>query len=1231
MNMWPLGVVCVVSAIQAGAAAQPEAKPPEAEQPGQEGEAPGQTERIESCNLSLVLPPGKWTRSELRKEEGAIAQWTKPGGILLAVRREALSPGTPNRSQAFEDVLLYTFGTSNERCTLVEERDQTVGGIAGRRFRCDLKTKGGELRVDVWCGVVNGFAYRVVTQGPRARSLWIGADMDKALATIATLDPDQKSPGVATPVTSPLKAGRTGVTLRWPETMTFESRPSAVGTLAGGGAGLAEGNWTYLTAQTIHVGPLEIADKEILAAIEHRMTLTGCDPWTLKEEASGVRRWTTKRAGPAAPRAMNAHACVFIRGGAVTMVRLWSIRSDLTPADLSQVLEQCTIEDLPAAPTPPAELTEGEREAHAVVLNSVALSRAKENPGGAAEAFKLAAKYEISPTLVDNAFDVLMELGQLREALAMIDASPLPPDHKLVPAWLAREARLRVKIGDLAGAADVFASYFATGKRDDELLGEYLDVLESQKKAEEVLTAIDTLTSGDPAPFRFRKATALAALDKLPEAVELLRVAADAQPTDWGAVASYLDLLLDHDRYAEVEAECRQRLTAAPERVSLLARLGRAEMGLRWFARARDTFDKALKLLPGNETLTEELAAATRALGQGDRTLIATGIEPVAIPAEFTTASATAPQDANVVVEFIAHAIRFEPGKVHRVTRVVRDLAVTRSGVDELSTFEVPFNPAFERVCVNSMKVIDPKGEAANVDPASFYVTDAQAGDASSGKVLVVPATGLAPGGRVELVTTIETISPAETLEFANFRFAARRPVAKRLVWVSASPALIGSKVFGDVQAFPREDGVAFVAENIRPFQPEPGVAHSVEWDRHVLIGPRGASWEKVGRDYLAMIAPCTSAEIPQSIKDAVAKHDQPDAPLADRVRRLCAFVQRELTYRFIAFGPRAYIPRAPGTPLAERSGDCKDHSALLWAMLNHAGIPAHLALYSTQFPPTDEIADLGVFDHMVVYVPGLENGTFLDTTEHGIPADIAAHWFKSGTRALVLDPAGPKLVAVAYRDLPDPGVSITRDVTVRKDGVAVVRERFESRGREAGYYKSQFADMNADERRRWVTGMLSESGHPVTLITFEARGVEEIDTTFALESSYELPGTFRAEGKSVAGELPMAIERIRIGSDRTEGRVSPFRFAAWKFSSTTTVRFEDQALTIEEPSGVDQSLDSGSASVVWSKDGRELRVRVVAQDRAGIFPPDQWNAYADMTQATLAALRRPVKASPNP
>jgi len=260
--------------------------------------------------------------------------------------------------------------------------------------------------------------------------------------------------------------------------------------------------------------------------------------------------------------------------------------------------------------------------------------------------------------------------------------------------------------------------------------------------------------------------------------------------------------------------------------------------------------------------------------------------------------------------------------------------------------------------------------------------------------------------------------------------------------------------------------------------------------------------------------------------------------------------VQREIGYQAIEFGVRARRPAAARETLRRRYGDCKDHALLLHQVLRAAGIESHLALVNTGWRIQPEIPSLDQFNHMVVHVPLLAPGWLVDPTEKHLkldafPADSLWH-----ARALLLDPANPRLLPPPPAPLPA-SARVESRRTVRPSGRDWnVEETLEIDGYYAAWMRSSFAGMSPAEQSQRAQELMGAHG-AARVEAFEFRGLDDPMEPARLQIAYTVRDAISSTGASATAALPNCWERFYltlrfVKERRTAFEIHyPFRFTS--------------------------------------------------------------------------------------
>ncbi len=189
------------------------------------------------------------------------------------------------------------------------------------------------------------------------------------------------------------------------------------------------------------------------------------------------------------------------------------------------------------------------------------------------------------------------------------------------------------------------------------------------------------------------------------------------------------------------------------------------------------------------------------------------------------------------------------------------------------------------------------------------------------------------------------------------------------------------------------------------------------------------------------------------------------------RVLALSDWIRRNIRYVGVHVGPGGVVPHPAAAVLDNRYGDCKDHAGLLEAMLASIGIDSTGVLvnsgnaYRLPDAPT-----LGVFNHMITYVPALD--LFLDPTAEAVaagylPASVL------GKPALLL-----KTGAFAMTPMAQPQkVRAVATVEIGRDGHGRFRVSRTMSGAIAEPFRKAVRDTRPFEREQFVQRMLQGMG----------------------------------------------------------------------------------------------------------------------------------------------------------
>jgi len=551
-------------------------------------------------------------------------------------------------------------------------------------------------------------------------------------------------------------------------------------------------------------------------------------------------------------------------------------------------------------------------------------------------------------------------------------------------------------------------------------------------------------------------------------------------------------------------------------RLHLTATSGRA-----WFR--EDLLDRVASLFEAIGDTRAAIELAERSLALRPASLDARarierlgGEEPVPLTLAVTPELlARPPMSADVAFEVLADEVVYDVEADGSATRYARRvLRAQRVPEDRAArTFTIDFEPGHEAVRVLGARVH--RGDL------SFDVTERElrtVGEDWYGlyydlRRLAIPFDDLQPGDVVEVTTRRDTtrqlfrgvFDQLEVLQDGmprhHLRYEVRAPESLGLrSRLFVPPALEGQgarltttdEVLPDGRVRIAVHGESLPAIAFEPLMPgaaEVGASWQVttfrDWSDlarwyHDLIAPQ------------AVITPSMRAFVEELVRGATTRAGLTEPLL---VRRILDAVTRDIRYVGLEFGVHGYMPYRTDQIWARRFGDCKDQAILLTALLELAGVEAHVVLVRTRRRGRvpDALPGLALFDHAMVWLPGSD--LYVDPTASLYGAGELP-WEDQGAQMLVVGAAGEELRLSPVDPSERNGVQGSYTLALRPTGGARVSGIVTMRGVHAPSYRSALAD--PDARARNLEGLLNRRypglalrSHRVSDPTDRARPIE--------------------------------------------------------------------------------------------------------------------------------------------
>ncbi len=847
-----------------------------------------------------------------------------------------------------------------------------------------------------------------------------------------------------------------------------------------------------------------------------------------------------------------------IRSGAFCyLIAVWHSHGPTTDAERAQVADRVRI----ARPTdamPVLPLAKREQDWHTKIINDAGLY------------YYDARQYEKSITCFKQAFEcnkrdevvlgnylgTLSDQGRDKEALAYLEKHLDFANTR--PSLRARHANLLRACGQSEKAIEIFEDLFRTSFTDDDYFLSYLSLLETNKETDKALEEIERyLKKTESLSIRIRKAYILKRADKVDEAVAVLRQELKKTPKNHKLRYRLIDILSGAQRHHSVLEECDTLFAGGLASGDAYYYKGRAETGLKWYRKAKASFELGLKKEPTDQDLKDYLEHVSGLLGEGENSNIKNPIDPVALPPALQTAPVATdaePYLKGYSAHYLQRIIGYEFGteKPRRKSTYIRVKINSAEGLKRFSSFSFEFDPLYEEIYVNRLHVLDEHGKIVRKHKTSdFYVMDSSDRSiASQDKRLHLPVSGLKPGYEIDLLVTKRDFHPAKHFNFIERTLSQSYPVLRSALFVRGPVEKLAFR--SNLLPAPQKTPNLLLWSITRPtvYQWEPSLQDVFTFLPTVFISDAKESWKTIATKYL----------------EDLDAHLQPDAKIQnlgkmkcagiatpkEKIRALAKFLQDGFTYKAIEFGRRARIPNTAAKIVENKYGDCKDHALLLHHLLKGAGIDSHLALVNSGGLIQSELPSLDQFNHMVLQVPILGERHIIDGTDKHLDPTLPTPRGLGGSKALILDRENIRLIQLNdYPKKPLP-VSIQRQCEILSPDVRV-QEQLTLHEYCAANMRAYLKGIEVSNRKKSLQSYLEEVQSSMELQTFEVIDLENQTKPLVIKLTYLLKGAAVPAGGQIHLSLPRAWEKQYFSTPYVERRRFPFEFShATNFSCAT-------------------------------------------------------------------------------
>jgi transglutaminase-like putative cysteine protease len=564
----------------------------------------------------------------------------------------------------------------------------------------------------------------------------------------------------------------------------------------------------------------------------------------------------------------------------------------------------------------------------------------------------------------------------------------------------------------------------------------------------------------------------------------------------------------------------------------------------------------------------------------------------------------------------------------------------TEQAVESHGEFRFNYSSRTENFEVLEAWTVTPDGQRLDVAPEkirTLETSDTGEPSFSDGKVRVVifPAVGVGAqlGYRVRREQhtpdlpghffDLQTFSPHRRVEAFEYRLShepgiALRVGAGRALHQPGTPGPQGGRVQPLPTDAPGTMRYRYVWRQDQVLAPLSGrVALS---DFSAWVGATSfADYAAVGQAYQASARP--QAEPTPEIRALAQRLTEGATDDRDKVRRLHHWVSRHIRYVALELDSSGYVPRAAQHVLEHRFGDCKDHVALLEALLRAVGVDSTPALVnlgnSHRLPPLP----MPMFDHVITYVPSLD--LYLDATAQFAPLGTLPD---GADGKPVLHTASG---AVTRTPAPHPdrnGAHTRTTLQVQPDGSVTGRSVVRARGThevDSRAWHHAWATQAMDEIVRTVLAGHQETG--TGRITHPAPA--DLDTPWQVQAEFTLDPVINLPGLA-AMTVPVGVADGHLRGMRTltADPTQPLEYecSSMRYLEETTIEFPPSATLWHLPPDVTIQHGPLRYEARWRQQGQTVEVR---REFVSHFAATLCGAKEELAwEAVLPVMRRDLR-----
>ena len=559
-------------------------------------------------------------------------------------------------------------------------------------------------------------------------------------------------------------------------------------------------------------------------------------------------------------------------------------------------------------------------------------------------------------------------------------------------------------------------------------------------------------------------------------------------------------------------------------------------------------------------------------------------------------------------------------------------LIETENGVNHDGEADIDYNGTFETVKVLSAYTLQPDGKKIPVPKEGIKTTDDPLSQGtpmfsdSKHRVIIFPNVKVGSRLCYTYQTTAHEVAFKNNFMLPTF-YSPHYKYPNHVININISkslPIYIDKRGVegGLISQSKDQNHYRFTYSQTKAIPPESGEVEAYDYSPY-LVFSTFADQVSIGKDYQLKLA--SKVKLTPEIQKLADQLTDKVTDQREQVRILYNWVKNNIRYVAVYMGNGGFVPHSVSSILSNRYGDCKDHAAILEALLSAKGIPSSGALINA-----DESFKLPKFavtspqNHIINYVPSLD--LYLDSTsKYSAFGTLPMGDYDKPVNLTALNKMGhtPPMRKEDYEINSDIKMRINSDGSI--DGVT--HNTF--KGSAEAFYRSSRVAHAEEDPQTTINRILQSSGQTGTGI-LKSSDPLDTDKPFLVDAKFKLDPVSNFPGPA-AMRIPMGVS-VNLILEETQGkpiskRELPYVWYPSTFRERYIIEFPENTKITRIPSNMSFHKADIQYDSTYRLDGHKLFVtRTLIEDHKGeVIQPNENTSVGEFIPFLQRDLRSQV------